>query len=147
MVHPDLHQVSGCALCSLRQRRAFTTLLAGGGALLLAGGTRAQQPAAEGVQGDVGRTSRFARLVPAEQLDALYLCVQDTWAHALPKLREQWAVSSARTLATPSDSPCKQTKPPRTGSRQASCRPNLAGSMFSATGGSFARSGRRRTGP
>jgi predicted Zn-dependent protease len=69
MVHPDLHQASGCALCSLRQRRAFTTLLAGGGALLLAGGARAQQPAAEGVQGDVGRTSRFARLVPAEQLE------------------------------------------------------------------------------
>jgi predicted Zn-dependent protease len=72
MEHPASPPGTGCALCSLRQRRAFTTLLAGGGALLLGGGARAQQPqpAAEGVQGEVGRTSRFARLVPAETLES-----------------------------------------------------------------------------
>jgi predicted Zn-dependent protease len=65
----------GCALCCSR-RRAFTRLLAGGGALLLGGRALAQQqppqprqPAPEGVQGDVGRTSRFARLVPADALE------------------------------------------------------------------------------
>lgn len=70
-----LHAPAGCALCALRSRRAFTTLLAGGGALLLGGGALAQQaqaPAqpAEGVRGDVGRTSRFAKLVPAETLES-----------------------------------------------------------------------------
>jgi predicted Zn-dependent protease len=70
MDHTPLH--TGCALCTLRSRRAFTTLLAGGGALLLGGGVSAQQqPApADGVRGDVGRTSRFARLVPAETLES-----------------------------------------------------------------------------
>jgi predicted Zn-dependent protease len=69
MSHPAPHLGTGCALCSLRQRRAFTTLLAGGGALLLGGRALAQQGAPEGVQGDVGRTSRFARLVPADTLE------------------------------------------------------------------------------
>jgi predicted Zn-dependent protease len=65
----------GCALCCSR-RRAFTRLLAGGGALLLGAPALAQQqpaqprqPTPEGVQADVGRTSRFARLVPADALE------------------------------------------------------------------------------
>jgi predicted Zn-dependent protease len=72
MEHPASPPGTGCALCSLHPRRAFTTLLAGGGALLLGGRALAQQPQrpAEGVQGDVGRTSRFARLVPAESLES-----------------------------------------------------------------------------
>ena len=83
---PLLHLSNGCALCALRSRRRFTALLAGGGAALLAGPALAQQPQARpqnqpqpqgqtqgqdigGVQGDVGGTSRFAKLVPAEQIE------------------------------------------------------------------------------
>lgn len=51
----------GCH-CPLHARRLFTGLLAGSA---LAGPAWAQ----EGVQGDVGRTSRFAKLVPAEQVE------------------------------------------------------------------------------
>ena len=66
---------TGCALCALRTRRQFTALIAGTGAVLLAGPALAQQPQAQsqdsgGVQGDVGRTSRFAKLVPAEKIEA-----------------------------------------------------------------------------
>ena len=65
---------TGCALCALRTRRQFSTLLATGGAALLAGPTLAQQPQSgqdnAGVQGEVGRTSRFAKLVPAEKIEA-----------------------------------------------------------------------------
>jgi predicted Zn-dependent protease len=67
---------TGCALCCLSRRRVFTRLVAGGGALLLGGRAVAQQPQpgaqpapADGVRGDVGRTSRFARLVPADALE------------------------------------------------------------------------------
>jgi predicted Zn-dependent protease len=52
---------SSC-LCALHGRRLFTGLLAGAA---LGGGAWAQ----EGVQGDVGRTSRFTKLVPAEQVE------------------------------------------------------------------------------
>jgi predicted Zn-dependent protease len=65
--------LAGCALCHLRQRRAFTTLLAGAAAGLALAPAHAQtSPAAaagSGVQGDVGRTSRFARFVPADTLE------------------------------------------------------------------------------
>ena len=73
---PPLPPPTGCALCALRSRRSFTALLAGGGAALLTGQGLAQQPQAQtpgqdsgGVLGDVGRTSRFAKLVPAEQIE------------------------------------------------------------------------------
>jgi predicted Zn-dependent protease len=56
-----------CCLCALHSRRLFTGLLAGSGALVLAGPALAQN---EGVAGDVGRTSRMAKLVPAEQVEA-----------------------------------------------------------------------------
>ena len=53
--------------CFLHSRRQFTTLLAGAA---FAGGAAAQQPQPqEGVQGDVGRTSRFTKLVSAEQVE------------------------------------------------------------------------------
>ena len=72
---PLLHPPTDCALCALRTRRHFTTLLAAGGAALLAGPALAQQqqqigPDSSGVQGDVGRASRFAKLVPAEKIEA-----------------------------------------------------------------------------
>ncbi|MCE2917441.1 MAG: M48 family metallopeptidase [Rubrivivax sp.] len=74
---------AGCWLCrglaeataghalSHPRRRLFTrwlgaAALAGSGATALA----QQPPEAEGVRGDVGRTSRFAKLLPAEQVEA-----------------------------------------------------------------------------
>jgi predicted Zn-dependent protease len=70
---PASPPATACALCCIGRRRVFTQLLAGGGALLLGAGAHAQQPQqqapAEGVRGDVGRTSRFARLVPADALE------------------------------------------------------------------------------
>ena len=60
---------TGC-FCAFHGRRLFTGLLAGGAGAALAGEALAQQPAAEeGVRGDVGRNSRFTKLVPAEQLE------------------------------------------------------------------------------
>ena len=60
----DTH--TGCALCALRSRRLFTGLVA-------TAGITAWLPSAwalDGVQGDVGRTSRFTKLVSAEQVEA-----------------------------------------------------------------------------
>ncbi|MDO8418954.1 MAG: M48 family peptidase, partial [Rubrivivax sp.] len=56
----------GCRLCALRSRRLFTGLLAAGGVAALAGPAAAQ----DGLQADVGKTSRLNRLVPAEQVEA-----------------------------------------------------------------------------
>ena len=57
----------GCT-CALHSRRLFSGLLLGAGAAaLLPFGALAQDV---GVQGDVGRQSRAAKLVPAEQLEA-----------------------------------------------------------------------------
>jgi predicted Zn-dependent protease len=58
------HHPPGCCLCTLHSRRLFTGLLA-------AGGAAAVLPAwaQDGVQRDVGRTSRFTQLVPAEQVE------------------------------------------------------------------------------
>ena len=61
-------------MCALRTRRQFTTLLAAGGVALWAGPAVSQQqqqlgPDSAGVQGDVGRASRFAKLVPAEKIE------------------------------------------------------------------------------
>jgi predicted Zn-dependent protease len=57
----------GCGLCALRSRRLFT-------GLLLAGGATAAVPAlaqqGTGLAEDVGRQSRFTKLVPAEQVEA-----------------------------------------------------------------------------
>ncbi len=66
---PELAHPGGC-LCALHGRRLFTALLAGGGALALAGPALAQAQPQEGVQGDVGKASRFTKLVPADQVEA-----------------------------------------------------------------------------
>jgi predicted Zn-dependent protease len=61
-----LHTPSSACTCSQHSRRLFSGLLA-------AGGVAALFPALAqdaGVQGDVGRASRAAKLVPAEQLEA-----------------------------------------------------------------------------
>jgi predicted Zn-dependent protease len=60
---------SGCCLCALHARRRFTGLLATGGVAALAGPGWAQ----DGVQGDVGRTSRFTKFVSAEQVEGAAL--------------------------------------------------------------------------
>jgi predicted Zn-dependent protease len=63
---PRLVHGAGCR-CPLHQRRLFgAALLAGGAATALP--ALAQQPQ-EGVKGEVGKTSRFAKLVPAEQVE------------------------------------------------------------------------------
>jgi predicted Zn-dependent protease len=63
----------GCGLCALRSRRLFTQGLLLSGLLAPAGAAVAQRApeAAEdvGVSRDVGRSSRLAQLVPAEQLE------------------------------------------------------------------------------
>jgi predicted Zn-dependent protease len=51
--------------CPLHQRRLFTGLIAAGAAMPAA--VWAQE--GEGVRGEVGKTSRFAKLVPAEQVE------------------------------------------------------------------------------
>lgn len=58
---PRLAHRAGCG-CALHARRRFAAY----GALALATPALAQ----EGVQGDVGKTSKFAKLVPAEQIEA-----------------------------------------------------------------------------
>lgn len=65
MSFPHASATAGCS-CPLHARRLFTGLLAG---TALAGPAAwAQQ--AEGVQGDVGRTSRFAKIVSAQQVES-----------------------------------------------------------------------------
>jgi predicted Zn-dependent protease len=66
---PGLHIAQdGCPLCALRSRRLFTGLmLTGGAAALLPSVARSQ---GDGLREEVGRTSRLARLVPAEQVEA-----------------------------------------------------------------------------
>ena len=54
-------------MCALRSRRLFTGLLAAG-AFAVPGIARAQD-ASDGVRNDVGRASRMAKLVPAEQVE------------------------------------------------------------------------------
>ena len=60
-----------CLLCALHGRRGFMRLLGGSAALAMSGAATAQASAeAEaGVRGDVGGTSRAARLIPAEQVE------------------------------------------------------------------------------
>ncbi len=64
-LHPSI------CLCMLHGRRLFTgLLLAGGSGALLAQQGQPVAPPDEGLRGDVGRESRFAKLVPAEQVEA-----------------------------------------------------------------------------
>jgi predicted Zn-dependent protease len=64
MTPVPVHEPSRCS-CPLHARRLFTGLLATG---VLTAPSWAQQ-AEEGVRGDVGRTSRFAKFVPAGQVE------------------------------------------------------------------------------
>lgn len=64
VTEPALAHAGGCR-CPLHSRRLFTGLLAAGGAAALAGPVLAE----DGVQGDVGKQSRFTKLVPAEQVE------------------------------------------------------------------------------
>jgi predicted Zn-dependent protease len=61
---PALAHGRGCR-CAMHGRRRFAF-----GAAALAAAPALAQPVQEGVQGDVGRTSRLAKLVPAEQVEA-----------------------------------------------------------------------------
>ena len=62
----NLETHARCGLCALRSRRLFTGLLATGSVAAWAPAVWAQ----DGVQGDVGRTSRFTKFVSAEQVEA-----------------------------------------------------------------------------
>lgn len=61
---------AGCGCPLHGRRRATLGLVALAAAGAAAPGDLLAQPAAEGVQGDVGRTSRLAKLVPAEEVEA-----------------------------------------------------------------------------
>jgi predicted Zn-dependent protease len=69
------HPLIGCALCALQapQRRLFTGLLLGGAASatlpVWAQQPQPQRAPEEGLQRDVGRNSRFTKLVSAEQVE------------------------------------------------------------------------------
>ena len=66
---PASHQHAPCCLCALHSRRLFTaTLLAGGVGALAAPAPAVAQDG--GLREDVGRESRFAKLVPAEEVEA-----------------------------------------------------------------------------
>ena len=72
LLAPPLAHVRGCS-CALHSRRLFTGLVAAGALGAAAPGLAlAQQPAAatdEGVRRDVGKESKFTKLVPAEQVE------------------------------------------------------------------------------
>jgi predicted Zn-dependent protease len=66
-MNTELLHPTAC-LCQLHGRRLFTgLLLAGSSGTLLA---QQEPPADPGLRGDVGRESRFTKLVPAEQVEA-----------------------------------------------------------------------------
>lgn len=73
---PSAHPAAGsggCPLCALRSRRLFTGgLLAGGAAVALGGwpGAAQAQTGGDGLREEVGKPSRLARLVPAEDIEA-----------------------------------------------------------------------------
>jgi len=77
----------GPCLCAWHERRLFTGLLATGGLAALAGQAAAQ----DGLQGDVGRTSRFTKLVPAEQVEA---AATQQYSSMLAQARDQRALKS-----------------------------------------------------
>jgi Zn-dependent protease with chaperone function len=87
-IDPTPH--AGCALCALRSRRLFTGLLAGSA---LAGVTSAWgQPQDEGLRGEVGRESRFTKLVSAEQVEG---AAQQQYAQMLGEYKQKGAVMPA----------------------------------------------------
>ncbi len=70
-MNTPLDHIPTC-LCMLHSRRLFTGLLLAGGATAVVGSAQAQQGQAadQGLRGEVGRESRFTKLVPAEQVEA-----------------------------------------------------------------------------
>ena len=60
---------AACGLCAMRSRRLFTRWVAAGGMATLAGSVQAQDGGEAGVRDDVGRASRLAKLIPAEQVE------------------------------------------------------------------------------
>lgn len=68
---PALAHLGGCG-CPLHSRRLFTSMLAAGAIAPAWAQQNAGTPPAnevEGVRGDVGKTSKFAKLVPAEDVE------------------------------------------------------------------------------
>ena len=83
--------------CTLHGRRLFSGLLLAGGAAALAGPAFAQQPATTaaddaGLRPDVGRESRMAKLVPAEQVEA---AAAQQYAQMLRQAQQQNALLPA----------------------------------------------------
>jgi len=81
----------GCCLCALHSRRLFTGLLVAGGAAALAAPAWAQQ----GLQGEVGNTSSFTKLVSAEQIEAA----------AAQQYRQMLREAAAQRALAPKDHP------------------------------------------
>ena len=82
----------GCG-CMLHSRRLFTGLLAGGVlATVLPAGAQQPQPdaAAEGLRSDVGKESRFTKLVPAEDVEA---AAAQQYAQMMQKASQQRALA------------------------------------------------------
>ena len=67
--HPLSKPTTHCALCHLRSRRSFTTLLGISAAAAAVGPHAAMAQPAEGLQNEVGGNSRLAKLVPADWLE------------------------------------------------------------------------------
>jgi predicted Zn-dependent protease len=84
---PALAHAAGCG-CPLHSRRLFTGLVLAGGAAALAGPARAQ----DGVREDVGRESRFTKLVSAEQVEA---AAAQQYAQMLREAAQQGALAPA----------------------------------------------------
>lgn len=76
----------GCALHALRSRRLFTGLLASAALPAWA----QQKTADEGVRRDVGKESKFTKLVPAEQVEA---AAQKQYAQMLQQAQQQKALA------------------------------------------------------
>jgi predicted Zn-dependent protease len=74
--------------CALHARRSFTALLAGTAALPAL--AQPQSTADEGVRKDVGKESRFTKLVPAEQVEA---AAAKQYAQMLQQAQQQRALA------------------------------------------------------
>ena len=80
---------AGCALCALRSRRLFTGLLAGS---VLGAPSAWGQSEDGGLRGEVGRESRFTKLVSAEQVEG---AATQKYAQMLGQYQQKGAVVPA----------------------------------------------------
>jgi predicted Zn-dependent protease len=81
---------AGCG-CVLHSRRLFTGLLAGGAlGVVLPAGAQQADAAAEGLRGEVGKESRFTKLVPAEDVEA---AAAQQYAQMMQKAAQQRALA------------------------------------------------------